>query len=259
MRLMDCSVLEAPYDSANLPLLTLSNLSWPHCFWMNVSFSKIWQLISGRIMSWLPKIIISLWRWKNFCNGTSIFLMPGYQQSTFYADRSNRLNKLATLLTSSPSTKGPCYHAPSMSLDPFDDLLCTSCSIANDTCWAPSISGTTPRAEKEKGWRRSMWNHGTVSVVNILSPLSHDWCWHLWAKLHWLCWSLIWAHFHQHQINLSSRIHLRQASIECAAANVVVTIMSYHSDNGIFSSDKIKQHCGELNQKLTFSGARAKL
>lgn len=41
MRLMDCSVLEAPYDSANLPLLTLSNLSWPHCFWMNVSFSKI--------------------------------------------------------------------------------------------------------------------------------------------------------------------------------------------------------------------------
>lgn len=47
-------------------------------------------------------------------------------------------------------------------------------------------------------------------------------------------------------------------SFEHEANEVNVRIKSYHSDNGVFSSDKFKAHCKPIKQKLRFSGVGAK-
>jgi transposase InsO family protein len=45
--------------------------------------------------------------------------------------------------------------------------------------------------------------------------------------------------------------------VERKAADVVVSIKGYHSDNGVFSSAKFHAPCSELGQSLHFSGVGA--
>ena len=114
---------------------------------------------------------------------------------------------------------------------------------------------------------RSMWNQGTVSVVTILCPLSQDACWHHQATVHLqmvilVVPSLLITCLGTLSSTIKNQPQLKNIHgklfLEHEAADVGVTIKSYHSDNGIFSSDEFKWHCGELNQELTFSGVGAR-
>ena len=174
LRLMNGSVLEAPYGSANLPILQLSDSCWPVCCWMKCfSFTKVtanlWK--SNVLAAWNQNLTVpqkELLHWHHRLSHAGL--------STIHnLCRQKRQTKVDSLILIDllPICQGamlPCtFNVPGSICN---GLLCAVCSMANATHRAPYISGVTSRASKEMILKEDHVDPGDcISCDHFLSPV----------------------------------------------------------------------------------------
>ena len=268
LRFPDSTVLEAPYNQANLPELRLSSADSPACFWsrcfaFSTTTTDVWadNVLAERNKNLSPAQK-ELMRWHQRLSHAGLSTIHNLCRQK----RSGRVNKTDELQAIRDSACLPCtFNVPSAVCD---GLLCAACETAKASRRAPSLRPTLRPASKEMLLKQGDVQPGDcISCDHFLSPIKgrtvassgHS------SSAHGVtCGTMYVDHatgwiFVQNQRSVNAEETIRgKLLLEREAADVGVRIKKYHADNGVFSSDEFRKHCESLDQQLDFSGVGAK-
>lgn len=133
-------------------------------------------------------------------------------------------------------------------------LLYATCSTANATWQAPSISGVTSRPEKDKVLKEEHSEPGDcISCDHYMFPVSECMMASSGCRLsaNGYTWGTIFINHssgyitYNQWMNLARKTNGDKLLLEHEAVDVEIRIKSCHFDNRLFSFDEFKQHCEE--------------
>lgn len=269
MKLVNGSILEAPYGSANLPLLSLSNSDSPECLWMRCfSFqdvkADVWkENVMAANNQNLDAAQKEFLRWHQRLAHAGLSTVHNLCRQKRQDKKSKTEDELKVIRQGAML---PCtFNVPGAICD---GLLCAACATANATKQAPSIRGATSRFDKEKVLKEGQVEPGDcISCDHFTSPIPGRimaTSGYSSSSNGYTCGTIFVDNssgytFVHNQKSTSAKETIRgKILLEKEAAYIGRKVKAYHSDNGVFSSEEFKQHCEGLEQELTFSGVGAK-
>jgi hypothetical protein len=264
--------LDAPYGTANLPILPMSSgdqvqCFWNQCFGFNVSDTDDWaKLITSAANQNLTPARKELLVWHHRLSHALLSTIHGLcrQRRKVKPDSDGKKPELVVPFLDGPSL--PCKHNVPNAV--CEGLLCAACAAAKSSRRAPGVR-TTKSALAEMVLKQVHLKQGDciscdhyISLVpgRVTAESGYS------SSRHgYTCGTIYVDHAsgfmfvgHQKSTSAAETIRSKLLMIEQEAKDVGVTIKKYHSDNGIFSSSEFKDHCKLLDQEQSFSGVGAK-
>lgn len=260
----------ASYGRANLPILPLESLQtnytcfWTQCFGVAATEEHDWSVHIFNASKQnknltLPQKELLLWHQRlshvNLFTVHNLLRLKRSPKVTAIDDFKPIRDK-PTLPCSAKIPSSACHH-----------LLCAACEISKATRRRPSNYPAYNAPVKEMSLKEGHIQPGLcVSCDHYLSPTpgrSISSSGYSSTRHGYNGGTIFVDHcsgkvFHHPQRTITASDTIRgKLLFEREAADVGVSIKSYHSDNGVFNSEEFKSHCSEQNQKLTFSGVGA--
>jgi hypothetical protein len=267
IRLQDGTILQAPYGTANLPLLKMSEES-PKCFWSRCFGSHdvtpdIW---ATNVMNAANTNITAgqreLLRWHHRLSHAGLSTIHNLCRMKRMQQPDSKID----LVNIWDGSLLPCTHnVPAASCE---GLLCAACEVAKAKRRSPGVHPTVLPPEKLMVLKQNDLKPGDcISCDHFLSPIPGR----VVAESGYSSSSngytgdtIYVDHatgyvFVRNQKSTSAAETIRGKMLfEREASEVDVRVKRYHFDNGVFSSEEFKTHCESRNQKLSFSGVGAK-
>jgi transposase InsO family protein len=262
----DRTVLLAPYGRANLPVLPMyvegkSNI-WTYTFSFNATDRDIWKRNvldeMNQNLSLAQKELL-LWHQRLSHAGlTSVHNLCRVRRQP----KVDSASDLVPLLT---TTSLPCtFNVPGAACG---GLLCAACEVAKATRRNPGVRpanssksyGSLRKKDIKPGDFVSCDHYGSPIRGRVVSHSGHSSTRHGYeGGCIFVDGASGWI-FHHAQKSLAASDTIRSKLLfEREAADVNVKIKEIHSDNGVFQSQEFRDHCANMNQKLTFSAVGAK-